>query len=206
MAKGKQKGIVSLKDSVPDSEIVRNGEVKNPPNYQIDDNYGITGGFRDYSLVKKRIAYRTGTEEDGDGCGKVIEYEVWDDVPCYVSSLESIFNSYAKIINLTEFKTKKMKGNISELVEIHRNTQDMISKALNEMDTYMNKEQTEVCQLADVKETLLNDIKELQKRKVDITKVLDDIDRMHKEVKKATSIIIDRNKPKKRRVNNPSLK
>lgn len=200
MARGKQKGIVSLKDTVPDSEIVRNGEVKNPPNYQIDDNYGITGGFRDYSLVKKRIAYRTGTKDDGANCNRIIEYEIWEDVPCYVSSFESIFNSYAKIINLTEFKTKKMKGNISELVEIHRNTQDMISKALKGIDTYMSKEQGEICSLADTKQRLLNDIKELQKQKNNITKILDDIDRMHKEVKKATAIIVDRDKPKKRRL------
>ena len=65
MARGRQKGIVSLKDTVPDSEIVRLGEIKNEPNYQIDNDYGIKGGYRDYSLVKKRIAYRTGTKEDG---------------------------------------------------------------------------------------------------------------------------------------------
>ena len=200
MARGRQKGVVSLKDTVPDNEIVRNGEVKNVPNYQIDDDYAISGGYKDYSLVKKRIAYRTGTEDDGANCNRIIEYEIWEDVPCYVSSLESIFNSYAKIINLTEFKTKKMKGNISELVEIHRNTQDMISKALNEIDTYISKEQGEICSLADTKQRLLNDIKELQKQKNNITKILDDIYKMHKEVKKATAIIVDRNKPKKHRV------
>ena len=200
MAKGRPKGIKSLKDTVPDNEIIRNGEVKNPPNYQIDDNYGITGKDRDYSLVKKRTAYRTGTEEDGINNKKIIEYEIWEDVPCYISTLEGIFNAYAKIINLTEFKTKKMKGNISELVEIHRNTQNMISKALKGIDTYLSKEQTEVCSLADTKQRLLNDIKELQKQKNNITKILDDIDRMHKEVKKATAIIVDRDKPKKRRV------
>jgi hypothetical protein len=31
MARGK--GIVSLKDTVPDNEIIRNGEVRNLPNY-----------------------------------------------------------------------------------------------------------------------------------------------------------------------------
>ena len=200
MARGRRKGIISLKDTVPDSEIVRNGEVKNPPNYQIDDNYGITGGFRDYSLVKKRIAYRTGTKDDGANCNRIIEYEIWEDVPCYVSSFESIFNSYAKIINLTEFKTKKMKGNISELVEIHRNTQDMISKALNEIDTYISKEQGEICSLADTKQRLLNDIKELRQQKSEVIKILNDINKMHNEIKQARVIIVDRNKPKKHRV------
>ena len=198
--KRETKGIVSLKDTVPDSEIIRLGEVRNEPNYPIDDNYGIAGGYDDYSLVKKRIAYRTGTEEDGINNKKIIEYEIWEDAPCYVSTLEAIFNAYAKKINLTEFKSKKMKGNISELVEIHRNTQNMISKALKGIDTYLSNEQTEVCQLADTKQRLLNDIEELQKQKNNITKILDDIDRMHKEVKKATAIIVDRDKPKKRRL------
>lgn len=200
MARGKQKGIVSLKDTVPDNEIVRNGEVRNEPNYQIDDDYAISGGYKDYSLVKKRIAYRTGNKEDGVNCDRVIEHEVWEDVPSYHSTLEGIFNAYARTINLTEFKTKKMKGNISELVEIHRNTQNMISKALKGIDTYLSNEQTEVCQLADTKQRLLNDIEELQKQKNNITKILDDIDRMHKEVKKATAIIVDRDKPKKHKL------
>ena len=152
MARGKQKGIVSLKDTVTDNEIVRNGEVRNEPNYQIDDDYGITGCYKDRSLVKRRLAYRTGNKEDGINFGKIIEYEIWEDVPCYVSTLEGIFKSYAKIIDLTEFKTKKMMKNISELVEIHQHTDDKITKALRGIDTYMNKEQTEVCQLADVKD------------------------------------------------------
>ena len=200
MARGKQKGIVSLKDTVPDSEIIRDEEVRNEPNYQIDDNYGISGGYADYSLVKKRIAYRTGTEEDGVNCGKVISYTIYEDVPCYVSTLEGIFNSYAKILNLTEFKSKKMKGNISELVEIHRNTQNMISKALKGIDTYLSKEQEEVCTLADTKQELLNDIKELRQQKSEVIKILNDINKMHNEIKQAKVIIVDRDKPKKRKL------
>jgi len=54
MAKGRQKGVLSLKDSVPDNEILRLGEIKNKPNYPFPDGeYGITGKYRDYSLVKK---------------------------------------------------------------------------------------------------------------------------------------------------------
>ena len=200
MAKGRKKGVVSLKDTVPDSEIVRLRKVKNPPNYQIDDDYGITGGYADYALVKKRIAYRTGTEEDGVNCGRVIEYEIWEDYPCYVSTLEGIFEAYARILNLTEFKKKKMKGNISELVEIHQRTHDMINEALKGIDTYLSKEQEEVCTLADTKQELLNDIKELRQQKSEVIKILNDINKMYNEIKQAKVIIVDRDKPKKRRI------
>ena len=200
MAKGRKKGVVSLKDTVPDSEIVRLRKVKNPPNYQIDDDYGITGGYADYALVKKRIAYRTGTEEDGVNCGRVIEYETWEDYPCYVSTLEGIFEAYARILNLTEFKKKKMKGNISELVEIHQRTHDMINEALKGIDTYLSKEQEEVCTLADTKQELLNDIKELRQQKSEVIKILNDINKMYNEIKQAKVIIVDRDKPKKRRI------
>ena len=201
MARGKLKGIVSLKDSVLDNEIVRNGEVKNLPNYPFPDGeYGITGKPLDYSLVKKRIAYRTGIEEDGINNGKVIEYAVYEDVPCYSSDLVNLFDAYARILNLTEFKTKKMKGDIKELVEIHQRTNDMISEALKGIDTYLSKEQEEVCNLADTKQRLLNDIKELKQQKNEVIKILNDINKIHNEIKQARTIIVDRDKPKKHRI------
>lgn len=200
MARGRQKGIVSLKDTVPDSEIIRLGEVRNEPNYPIDDNYGIAGGYDDYSLVKKRIAYRTGTKEDGQYESKIIEYAIYEDAPCYVSTFVDMFNAYAKKSNLTEFKTKKMKGDISELVEIQQHTQDKINKALKGIDAYLNKEQLEVCELADTKQRLLTDIEELKKQKSEVTKILHDINKMYKEIKEARTIIVDRDKPKNRRV------
>lgn len=201
MAKGKQKGVISLKDTVPDNEIVRLGEIKNKPNYLFPDNeYGITGKYADYSLVKKRIAYRTGTEEDGINCGRVIEYTTYEDAPCYSSDLSNLFDAYARTLNLTEFKTKKMKGDIKELVEIHQRTQNMISEALSGIDTYLSKEQEEICSLADTKQKLLNDIKELQKQKDEMNKVLNDINKIHGEIKQARTIIVDRDKPKKHRI------
>lgn len=201
MARGRQKGIVSLRDTVPDNEIVRLGEVKNPPDYPFPDGeYGITGKYADYSLVKKRIAYRTGTEEDCQNNGKVIEYTLFEDVPCYSSDFINLFDAYARILNLTEFKKKKMKGNISEIVEIHQRTHDMVSEALKGIDTYLSKEQEEICKLADTKETLLNDIRELRQQKNEMTRILNDINNIHKEIKQARTIIVDRDKPKKRRI------
>lgn len=197
----KPKGVKSLKETVKDNEIVRNGEVRNKPDYPFPDGlYGITGKYGDYSLVMKRIAYRTGTEEDEKDCGKVIEYEVWEDYPCYVSTLEGIFKSYARILNLSEFKAKKMKGEISELVEIHKKTYNTINKALSGIDGHLNHYQEEVCTLADTKQRLLNDISELTDIKNSLSKKIDDIDKMYAEIKEKRTIIVNVDKPKNHRI------
>lgn len=201
MAKGKPKGVVSLKDTVPENEIVISDQIINEPNYTFPDGeYGIVGKDRCYSLVKKRIAYRTGKEEDGINCGKVISYTIFEDAPCYTEDYVNLFDAYARILNLTEFKTKKIKGDISEVVEIHQRTNNMISEALKGIDTYLSKEQEEVCTLADTKQELLNDIKELRQQKSEVIKILNDINKMHNEIKQAKVIIVDRDKPKKRKL------
>lgn len=200
MARGREKGVVSLRDSVKDSEIIRLGEVKNEPNYRIDENYGISGGYADYSLVKKRMACRKGTEDDGVNFEKVIEYEMWEDYPCYMSTLEGIFKSYAKFLNLSEFKTKKMNGDINELVAIHRNTNDAINKALSGLDSYVSGDKEEICNLVDIKQKLLGEISDLKKLKLDLTNKLKDIDDMYAEIKDKRKIIVDIDKPKKHKI------
>ena len=199
MAKGK--GIVSLKDTVPDNEIIRNGEVRNEPNYMFPDgNFGITGKYRDYSLVTKRIAYRTGTKEDGDNFGKVIEYTVWEDYPCYVYKLSEVFREYANINNLTTFKTKKLMTSISELVEIENSTSELITQALIGFDTKMNKSQNETLELLDTKECLKNSIEEIKLMKNELIKKSDEVDRLIETIKAKSVYIINKDKPKKHRV------
>ena len=66
-----RKGKQSLAETVDDSEIVDSGEVVAEPNILIDDEYGISGNSRDYALVVKKIAHRTGKVEDGENEGKV---------------------------------------------------------------------------------------------------------------------------------------
>lgn len=199
MARGKQKGVVSLKDTVPDSEIVRKGEVRNEPNYIFPDgNFGITGKYADYSLVTKRIAYRTGTEDDKEDCGKVIEYTVWEDYPCYMSTIEGIFKSYAKINNLSEFKRKKLMTEMNELVNIHRSTDDKITKALGTLDTFIDRTQEEILSLADTKQKLLEDIKELTSIKYNLKTKIDDIDKMYADIKDKHKIIVE-NMPKQKK-------
>jgi hypothetical protein len=189
---------VSLKETVSDSEIVRLGEIRNKPDYPFPDGeYGITGKYADYSLVKKRIAYRTGTAEDGEYDGEVIEYEIWEDYPCYVSTLTGLFESYAKILNLTEFKTKKMKGEISELVAIHQKTHDMINAALKGYDEYLTKEQKEKCHKLDIIGSLEAYIDELKSNINTYRKYEADIERMYNEIKEKRKIIVEVDKPKK---------
>jgi hypothetical protein len=53
MPKGKRGGIKSLTDGVDEKDIVNLGEEQNAPNILIDNNYGITGMYGDYALVKK---------------------------------------------------------------------------------------------------------------------------------------------------------
>lgn len=192
----KSKKIRSLKDTVPESEIINSGEVRNEPNYILPDgNYGITGGYADYSLVKKRIAYRTGKKDDGGNQGKVIRYEAWEDASCYHADLVDIFKSYARILNLSEFKKKKMMSDINELVNIHQNTYDLINTALGSMCKPLSKEQEGVGLLLDIKQDLINEINESRERLKELHKLELDVTR---ELKEARKIIVDVDKLKKK--------
>jgi len=93
-----------------------------------------------------------------------------------------------------------MNGEIKELVEIHRNTQDTINKALSGIDKELNSYQEEVCTLADTKQRLLNDINELKVIKDSLAKKIEDIDRMYEEIKEKHKIIVDGDKPKKHKI------
>ena len=192
---------VNLKDTVPDSEIIRLGEITSEPKYKFPDGkFGITGKYKDYSLVEKRIAYRTGKENDGANCGKVIEYETWEDYPCYVSTLEGIFKSYASILNLTEFKAMKVNSSIGELVAIHKSTHDKINKALCGLDNFVTDTKEEICNLADTKQKLLVEINELKAIKSNMSNMIASIDKMYAEIKEKRKIIVDVDKPKKHRM------
>lgn len=190
----------SLKDTVPDNEIVRNGEVKNVPNYIFPDGeYAVTGKYRDYSLVTKRIAYRTGTEEDGVNNGKVIEYTTWEDYLCFSSTLEGIFDSYAKILKLSEFKKKKLMTDIKELIEINNKISDLITKTLSDYDKSFNKDQQETVELLDIKEHLKTSIDEANKTREELLKKNAEVDRLIETIKEKSVYIINRDKPKKHR-------
>jgi len=197
----KAKGVKTLKDTVPDNEIVRLGEVVNEPNYIFPDgNFGITGKYADYSLVEKKISYRTGKEDDGKYKDCVIEYTEWKDYPCYYSTITDIFKAYARINNLTAFKTKKLMSTVDELIEIHKNTYELIDKALGDYDMKLSNKQEETVRLADKKLELEDEIEQLRGR-IDTYKKLDkEIDKMYNKIKEKTTIIVNRDKSKVHRV------
>ena len=201
MARGKSVGVSSLKDSVKDSEIVRLGEVKNYPEYPFPDGlYGVTGGYADYALVKKKVSYRTGTIEDSINNGKVIEYDLWSDYPCYISELTGIMESYARILNLTEFKTKKMVGTVSELIEIQKKTSATINEALKGFDTPLNKEQREICELLDTKASLVEEIRVMKEAMAEFKKAKKDVDGYVDVIKEKYIYVMEKDKVKQHRV------
>jgi phage-related minor tail protein len=115
--------------------------------------------------------------------------------------VDDLDKSYAQILNLTEFKSKKMKGEISELVEIHKNTQDKISEALKGFSEYLTNEQRKTCELTDIIIKLESHIKQLESLFEKYIKIDKDIDKMHETIKQKTTIIVNRDKPKNHKMN-----
>jgi uncharacterized coiled-coil protein SlyX len=197
MAKGKG----SLKDTVKDEEIVRKGEETSKPTYPFPDGeYGMDSGYRDYSLVKKRIAYRTGKEEDGEDFGKVIEYTTWDDVPCYSSTPEGIFMSYKKLLNLSDFKSKKIIKGVQDLMDIANETDRKINEALKGYTDNLTKQQHEICDLTNSITELNQYVKEQQSRLDKYISMDKEVDKMYEKIKEKTTIIINRDKQKNHRM------
>ena len=132
-----RKGKQSLAETVDDSEIVDSGEVVAEPNIIIDGEYGISGGYRDYALVVKKIAHRTGKVEDGENEGKVIRYTKWEDVS-YAGTIFECLRSYQDITNLTKIKALKNCKDYLELEKIYKETNARINQLLKHQD--MSKE------------------------------------------------------------------
>jgi hypothetical protein len=93
-----------------------------------------------------------------------------------------------------------MNGDINELVNIHKKTNEAIKKALCGIDNFMTDKQDEVCNLVDTKQRLLKEINELKKTKEEIIKINSDIDKMYGEIKEKRKIIVDVDKPKKHKI------
>ena len=157
-----RKGKQSLADTVDESEIVEE-EITSDTNIIIDDEYGIKGKYRDYALVVKKVAHRTGKAEDGENEGKVIRYEKWEDV-LYCDSIFDCLRSYQDVTNLSKIKALKNCKDYLEIEKILKDTQATIRKALREWS--MAKDNTECAMLMDEIAELrkqLNDSKDLIK-------------------------------------------
>ena len=158
-----RKGKQSLADTVDESEIIESGEITSEPNILIDDEWGIRGGYRDYALVTKKVAHRTGKAEDGENEGKVIRYEKWEDV-LYCGTIFECLRSYQDVTNLSKTKALKNCKDYFEIEKILKDTQATIRKALREWS--MAKDNTECAMLMDEIAELrkqLNDSKDLIK-------------------------------------------
>jgi chromosome segregation ATPase len=87
---------------------------------------------------------------------------------------------------------------ISELVAIDKSIDDKITKALGTLDTYVDRSQEEILTLADIKQRLLEDIKELRLTKNNMQTKINDIDKMYTEIKDKHKIIVE-NMPKQKK-------
>ena len=122
------------------------GEVMCEPNILIDDEYGISGNSRDYALVVKKIAHRTGKAEDGENEGKVIRYTKWEDVS-YAGTIFECLRSYQDVTNLTKIKALKNCKDYLEIEKIYKETNDKINRFLKHQD--MSKETKDAISLMD---------------------------------------------------------
>jgi hypothetical protein len=166
------------------------GEVVGEPNILIDDDYGISGNSRDYALVVKKIAHRTGKVEDGENEGKVIRYTKWEDVS-YAGTIFECLRSYQDITNLTKIKALKNCKDYLEVEKIYKETNAKINQFLKHQD--MSKETKDAISLIDTINQLHD---ELNKAK----EVIKDANDFKAWIKEKRQILISDTEPKKHRM------
>ena len=184
-----RKGKQSLADTVDESEIIESGEITSEPNILIDDEWGIRGGYRDYALVTKKIAHRTGKEEDGENCGKVIRYTKWEDIN-YAPTVFKCLQNYFDYVNLSKFKQLKFESNFNKVTEIYESTQSDIRKCLKEISL---SKATTLCG------ELIDEIDKLRSELDESRAVIKEINDFREEFKKSRQILIKDTEPKKHR-------
>ena len=183
----------TLADTVDESEIVDLGEEVNQPNFMIDDECGISGGYGDYALVQRKIAHRTGKEEDGVNNGKVIRYVTWVTVQphSYGRTPFDILNNYMEYISLQKFKKLNKSNNFNDVKQIYLDTKQTIRDCLKSS------------QFADdIKHqgALVDEIVQLKDELKRIKSILSEADELHELIKDKRRIIISDTEPKKHRV------
>lgn len=181
MPKGKRGGIKSLTDGVDEKDIVNLDEEQNAPNILIDNNYGITGMYGDYALVKKCIRHRTGKEEDGEYKDRVIRYISWEDI-CYCRTVKSCLESYLEKRSLSEIKALKKTKEWQDVINIYNAIRTDIDKCIGSLD--LTKEEEKTLDIADNTYKLKQELKNIQD-------VLDEADDLHNLIKEKRKIIIN---------------
>lgn len=178
----------TLADTVDESEIVDLGEVENEPNILIDDDFGITGKYLDYALVQRKVAHKTGKEEDGINNGKVIRYTKWEDCK-YSGDIFGCLRMYQKISNLNKISKLKSCKDFKVIEDIFKSTDDTINKFFKGYGDMSNQQQ-EMAGLIDMVNLLKLRIKESNK-------VFDAVQELHELVKAKRKIVINDTEPKK---------
>ena len=187
MAKGR--GKQTLAEMVDEAEIVISDEVMSEPNLLITDDFGISGNYGDYSLVQRKTAHRTGKEDDGENCGKVIRYTKWEDVN-YAPTVFKCLQNYFDYVNLSKFKQLKFEPNFNKVEEIYESTQSDIRKCLKQIS--LSKSTTLCGELVDEIDRLRLELNEARA-------VIKEINDFREEFKKSRQIVIKDTEPKKHR-------
>ena len=172
------------------TNVVDLGEITSEPNILIDDEWGISGGYRDYALVTKKVAHRTGKAEDGENEGKVIRYEKWDDV-LYCGTIFECLRSYQDVVNLSKIKALKNCKDYLEIEKIYKSTNATINSFLKHQD--MAEESKDIAKLLDT-------ISQLQLELKRVHTILAEADELHEKIKEKRQILIKDTEPKKHRV------
>lgn len=182
----------TLADTVDASEIVVLKEEQNPPNIMITNNMGISGGYGDYALVEKKVAYKTGKLEDGEeNVGKVIQYTKWDDIG-YCSNIFECVRLYCKHRNLNKIKELEKVKDFKVIEQIFIDTNETITKFLN---NYSNMTDANSSTLS-----LVDTIDDLKRKTNEINKVLSEADELRELIKSKRQIIIKETENKKHKL------
>jgi hypothetical protein len=191
MAKGKQ----SLAEQAKPEDIIQtNEEVGSIPFFIIDDEYGVSGGYGDYSLVIKKQASRSGKEENGEDPNKVYVYYRWEELK-YISTVEGVIETYAEVKERNLNKKLIKSKDLQDLINIRKEIKETIKKAL--VTQCLDSEINETCHLIDT-------IQYLKKQVEETKQGLQELNTLKEQslaaIKEATKIIVDRDKPKKHKV------
>ena len=182
----------TLAETVDPSEIVTSNEEQNPPNIMITDDIGIIGGYGDYALVEKKIAYKTGKLEDGeDNIGKVIQYTRWYDIG-YFATIFDCVKAYCKYRNLTKIKELEKVKDFKLIEQIFIDTNETVTKFLNNYSKMTDANSNAL--------SLMDTINELKRKTDEINKVLSEADDLRELIKSKRQIIIKETEPKKHRL------
>lgn len=188
MARGKQ----TLAETVDPSEIVDLTHIEeNAPNVLITDDFGINGGYGDFALVERKFAHKTGKEEDGENCGKVIKYTKWEDVN-YGATIFNCIKNYCKYVNLTEIKKLKKCKEFEDIEAIFNKTNETVDKFLAKYSSNLSNNQETSLNLIDT-------INKLQSKISQVDKVVEEADELRELIKEKRRIIIGEIEPKKHR-------